>query len=109
MKRTKTKFVYIMGSAIIGIVAIICVLLGLFLSGAIDARSRLIVFETPTKEMVYDGTALVDDTWKIADGELKKDHYAEVVMTGTLTNVGECDNYFRRDQRQKRRGRIQRL
>ncbi len=94
MKRTGSKFVYIIGSAVIGVIAIISVLLGLFLSGAIDARSVKLVFETSSAENVYDGTELTCDEWKLLDGELKDGHTAEVLVTGKQRDVGSSENTF---------------
>jgi len=92
MKRTKSKFVYVIGSAVIGIIATVCVVLGLFVSGAFDARSVKLVLETDSNEMVYDGTALEDDGWKLLSGELKDGHELFVEVTGSRTEAGSSDN-----------------
>ena len=92
MKRTKSKFVYVIGSAVIGIIATVCVVLGLFVSGAFDARSVKLVLETDSNEMVYDGTALEDDGWKLLGGELKDGHQLFVEVTGSRTEAGSSDN-----------------
>ena len=55
----RSKLVYILGSIIIGIVAVVFVFAGLVLSGVIDAGSRAIVFVSESKTKVYDGEKLV--------------------------------------------------
>ena len=90
----RSKLVYILGSIIIGIVAVISVFAGLVLSGVIDAGSRVIVFVSESKTKVYDGEKLVYEEWSIAEGELKEGHEAKVVFTGNQTTVGQSQNEY---------------
>ncbi|MBQ3505525.1 MAG: transglutaminase domain-containing protein [Clostridia bacterium] len=90
----RSKLVYILGSIIIGIVAVISVFAGLTLSGVIDAGSRVIVFVSESKTKVYDGEKLVHEEWSIAEGELKDGHEAKVVFTGNQTVVGQSQNEY---------------
>ena len=88
----RSKVIYVIGSMIIGIIAIVSVFAGLIFSGAIDARSVALVFTSVSQEKVYDGTALVSEDWSLASGELKDGHTASVTVTGNQTNVGTSEN-----------------
>lgn len=88
----RSKFVYVIGSVIIGIMAIVSVFAGLVFSGAIDARSVALVFTSTSQEKVYDGTALTSAEWSLVSGELKDGHTATVTVTGSQTGVGTTEN-----------------
>lgn len=90
----RSKLVYILGSAIIGIVSIIFIFAGLILSGVIDASSSKLVAVSSSKQVIYDGRILTCNEWEITDGKLKEGHTAEVVFTGRQTDVGESENTF---------------
>lgn len=90
----RSKLVYILGSAIIGIVSIIFIFAGLILSGVIDASSSKLVLVSASKQVVYDGRVLTCNEWEIADGSLKTGHTIEVAFTGQQTDVGESQNTF---------------
>ena len=92
MKRK--KFVYVISSVIIGIVAIIFIFAGLAISGAIDAGTNKLIFKSASADKIYDGQALACDEWSIVDGSLKKGHTAKVVMLGEQTNAGVSENKF---------------
>ncbi len=88
----RSKLVYGVGSAIIGIVVIIFVFAGLVLSGAINAETRKLVFESASKEFVYDGQTFTCEEWSLVSGELKSGHEAKVSVYGKQTGVGTCEN-----------------
>ena len=90
----QSKLVYVIGSIVIGIITIIAVVAGLMLSGVIDASSHKLVFISKSEEIVYTGQALVCNEYEIESGELKAGHTAEVVMTGSQTEVGESQNTY---------------
>ena len=90
----QSKLVYVIGSIVIGIITIIAVVAGLMLSGVIDASSHKLVFISKSEETVYTGQALVCNEYEIESGELKAGHTAEVVMTGSQTEVGESQNTY---------------
>lgn len=86
------KSVYIFGSMLIGIVAVLAVLLILAGTGVIDTKSRDLVFTASTAEAVYDGSDLTSAEWELTAGELKKGHTAKVTVSGTQVGVGSCAN-----------------
>ena len=88
------KLIYIMGSAVIGIVSLLAVMLIMMSTGALDALPTKLVYRTPTADKVYDGTALVATEWELVSGSLKEGHTAHVQVSGTQTGVGVSDNYI---------------
>lgn len=90
----QSKWVYIFGSIVIGIITIIAVVAGLMLSGVIDAGSYKLVFTSESKEIVYDGSELTCNEWTLESGELKDGHTATVTVTGKQKNVGTVTNSF---------------
>ena len=90
----KTKWIYIIGSIIIGFISVIGVFFGLAATGVISTEQAKIVIASSSAEKVYDGSALVSTEWSIVDGELKQGHVANVVVTSSLRDVGECENLF---------------
>lgn len=90
----RSKLVYVIGSAIIGIVSTICIIVGLALSGVIDASSKKLVFATASKEIIYDGKDLTCDEWELTSGVLKEGHRAEVIVSGKQKGAGSSENTF---------------
>lgn len=90
----RSKFVYIIGSVIIGIISIIFIFAGLALSGVIDAGTTKLILKSASADKIYDGQVLTCEDWSIVDGALKKGHTAKVVMLGEQTNAGESENKF---------------
>lgn len=90
----RSKFVYIIGSVIIGIISIIFIFAGLALSGVIDAGTTKLIFKSASADKIYDGQVLTCEDWSIVDGALKKGHTAKVVMLGEQTNAGVSENKF---------------
>ncbi|MBQ8230265.1 MAG: transglutaminase domain-containing protein [Clostridia bacterium] len=90
----RSKFVYIIGSVIIGIISIIFIFAGLALSGVIDAGTTKLILKSASADKIYDGQVLTCEDWSIVDGALKKGHTAKVVMLGEQTNAGVSENKF---------------
>ena len=79
------------------VAALTVVLAGVFISVFKDVSE----YTKPTLEIssaagykIYDGTPLVDGSWTLNRGELKKGHRLSVTVTGTQTNVGISENYI---------------
>lgn len=72
MKRS--KFIYIIGSIIIGVTALLIVFFGLIAGGVINATQTKLVFASATEEFTYDGKAHKDTEWTLVDGKLKDGH-----------------------------------
>ena len=89
--RSRT-LLYIVGSAIIGVVTLLIVLLSLIAAGVIDVTRTKLVFTSESQEFVYDGSAHTAGNWSLADGTLKDGHTAAVTVTASLTDVGETEN-----------------
>ena len=53
-----------------------------------------ITIRTASDSKFYDGTPLENPNWEIVRGELTVGHTANVDVTGTITNAGQCDNTF---------------
>ena len=88
----KSKLIYIVGSVIIGITALLIILLGLVAGGVITVTETRIVISSASQEFVYDGKPHNNPGWKIEQGGLKKGHAAEVTVSGSLTNAGSTEN-----------------
>lgn len=88
----QSKAIYIIGSIIIGVVSVVLIFAGLFLSGVIDARSVKLVYTTGSKSAVYDGTEISCDEWELISGTLKKGHTAQVKVVGKRTDAGVSAN-----------------
>jgi len=89
-----SKLVYIIGSIIIGIVAILAIFGGLILSGVIDGTTHKVVFSSGSLEKTYDGEALRCGDFTLESGELKDGHIAIPTITGEQTIVGSSQNLF---------------
>lgn len=89
-----SKLVYVIGSIIIGIISVLCIVASLILSGVIDGKSRLLVFSSGSIERTYDGEELTCDTWELKSGELREGHTAHAVITGKQVSVGSSVNAF---------------
>ncbi len=64
------------------------------LSGIIDASSKKLIYRSLSKEVVYNGEALVYEECVLEEGQLKKGHTALFTFTGEQIEVGESDNSF---------------
>ena len=88
------KLIYIMGSAVIGIVSLLVVMLIMMGTGSLDATPTKLVFSSPSADKIYDGTPLVATDWELVSGALKEGHTANVQVSGTQTQVGTTDNHI---------------
>ena len=91
----KSKFIYIIGSAIIGIIALLIVFFTLIASGVINIRQNKLIFASATNtKFIYDGSPHSDGQWQLKEGELKKGHEAVVTVSGAQTDAGSSPNYI---------------
>lgn len=90
----RSKLVYFVSSAIIGIIVVICILVGLMVGGVFDVGSRKLVFSSGSKEITYNGEVLTCDEWAFVDGKLEEGHTAKVTVTGKRTDAGTSENSF---------------
>ena len=88
------KLIYIMGSAVIGVVSLLVVMLIMLGTGALDTTPDQLVFSTPSADKLYDGKPLTATDWTLQSGSLRDGHTANVVVSGTQTQVGTGDNYI---------------
>ena len=65
----KTKWIYIIGSIIIGLVTVIGVFIALIASGVISTERYKLVLISASAQKEYDGTALVCEEWELAEGK----------------------------------------
>ncbi len=88
------KLIYIFGSAVIGMLAVLVVVLTMIGTGSIGATPTRLVYRSATVEMAYDGSTLTSGEWELVSGELKEGHTASVTVSGSQTDVGESDNFI---------------
>ena len=88
------RVIYILGSSIIGMIALLSIFFGMIGSGAIDAAQTKLVFRSADAEAVYNGEPLTCTKWELVDGVLSEGHTAKVVVTGSQTEVGVSENHF---------------
>ncbi len=62
--------------------------------GKLTVTPKTIYITTGGMERVYDGTPLVNRSYRITSGELNSGDYIELVSTPSLTNIGEMRNEF---------------
>ena len=92
--KNRTRLVYFVSSAIIGIIVVIVVVSTLILTGVLDVSSNKLVFSSASKEVVYDGQVLTCDEWKFVDGKLDEGHTAKVSVIGAQASAGKSENTF---------------
>lgn len=90
----KSKIIYVVGSIIIGVAAMLIVLLGLIVGGVLDEGRKRLVFSSESYEFVYDGDEHSYDKWQLTGGSLEENHTAVVTVTGSQREVGESLNYL---------------
>lgn len=89
-----SKAIYILGSAIIGILTVLVVYFSLIGTGAVNIVEKKIVVSSSSSTKEYDGTPLLSSAYSITEGELNGGHTLTVVTTGSQTDVGSSDNFF---------------
>ena len=92
MKKTQKPGYLVIGSIIIGIVAILMIYFVLIASGVIQTSKNHIVITTESAEKLYDGETLTADGWSLAHGELLAGHEIRADVLGSQTEVGTSDN-----------------
>ena len=92
MKKTQKPGYLVIGSIIIGIVAILMVYFVLIASGVIQTSKNHIVITTESAEKLYDGATLTADGWSLAHGELLAGHEIKAAVLGSQTEVGDSEN-----------------
>ena len=90
----RRRLIYVIGSAVIGVITLISVFLVLIATGVIDAGQRKLIYRSVDADIVYDGNALVCNEYSIMHGKLKKGHTAQVSFTGVQSGIGESENSF---------------
>lgn len=92
MKRS--KFIYIIGSVILGVIALLTVFFILTASGVIDVTQKKLVISSSSAEFVYDGKTHSSGSWQLEDGRLKNGHTAVVTVSGKQTEAGSSENFL---------------
>ncbi len=90
----RSKLVYFVGSAVIGIIVVICILVGLIVGGVLDVGVNKLVFASASKSSMYNGEVLTCAEWTLVDGKLEEGHTAKVTVTGQRTDAGRTENTF---------------
>lgn len=90
----KSKLIYIVGCAIIGVVALLIVMLSFVAGGVTTAGSQSIVISSASEQFTYDGTIHTSKLWNLEQGSLKEGHTAQVTVSGSRTDVGTSENYI---------------
>ncbi len=88
----KSKLFNVLCSLLIGVLFMIVLMLVFIASGMLSFGKPTLVFETGSSTAVYDGKALVNETWEIKSGELEEGHRVSVSVTGSQTDVGKSEN-----------------
>lgn len=88
MNRTASKTIFLLTSAILGIIALISVYLVLISTGVIKTRAHKLIVSAVNVEKEYDGTKLEGSEYQIVYGNLLKGHKIEVYFSGEQTEVG---------------------
>ena len=88
----ESKFVNILCSLLLGMVAGTFILFAIALFGGEVALNRTrLTLTTNSAEKLYDASPLTAEGWSVS-GELNPGHTASVEITGTRTNAGESEN-----------------
>ncbi len=90
--RKNSKIIYIIGSVIIGIIALLVILFAMAASGLADMPRTKIVLTSSSLSKEYDGTPLTGGTWTVTDGTIDDGHIINVTVTGARTDAGIADN-----------------
>lgn len=89
---TKSKWINIIGSLIIGLMfGMLVLLIALLASGAFSFRKPLLVVYSDSNQKLYDGSPLTDRGWDM-EGILKEGHNASVIYKGSRIEAGTSEN-----------------
>ena len=90
----KSKIIYIVGSVVIGIVAMLIILFGLMMGGVLNFSGNKLVISSSSCEFVYNGERHTDGGWQIISGKLSNGHTVEAEVTGGQREAGSSINYL---------------
>ncbi|MDE6869005.1 MAG: transglutaminase-like domain-containing protein [Clostridia bacterium] len=90
----KSKIIYIVGSVVIGIVAMLIILFGLMMGGVLNFSGNKLVISSSSCEFVYNGERQTDGGWQIISGKLSNGHTVEAEVTGGQREAGSSINYL---------------
>lgn len=89
---TKSKWINILCSLIIGLIfGLTLLLVAILASGILSSNKTLLTVYTDSNQKVYDGVPLTDHDWTL-EGFLKDGHQAKAVYKGSRTEAGESEN-----------------
>ncbi len=91
----KTKVIYIIGSVIIGVAALLIILFGLMAGGVLNARQSKLIISSATRAFVYDGREHTDASWEYLEDtgyNVAEGHTVKVTVTGAITDAGSTTN-----------------
>ena len=88
----KRKFLLIIGSLLISVVALIIVYLSLILTDVVTISQADLVVETGSAYKEYDGKVLTESSYKIKKGVLAEGHSIEITYTGHQILAGQAQN-----------------
>jgi hypothetical protein len=86
------KKTYLLGSIVIGVVALLASIIALTATGVFGAEPIKLVVSSASIEDVYSGEAVTCDKWELVSGELKEGHTAIGKVIGSQTEAGETEN-----------------
>jgi len=92
--KKKEKWFYTVCGFVVTIIFVIVVCLTLILTGVVTIPKTIIKIQSYSADKVYDGNPLMNSSYKIVEGSLKKGHEIEVIVFGSQTEVGVSDNHF---------------
>jgi hypothetical protein len=92
--KKKEKWFYTVCGFLVTIIFVIVVCFTLILTGVVTIPRPIITIESYSADKVYDGKPLMNSSYKIVDGSLKRGHEIEVIVFGSQTEIGESDNHF---------------
>jgi len=92
--KKKEKWFYTVCGFVVTIIFVIVVCLTLILTGVVTNPKTIIKIQSYSADKVYDGNPLMNSSYKIVEGSLKKGHEIEVIVFGSQTEVGVSDNHF---------------
>lgn len=92
MTQKRRKSLFILGSVIIGITALLIVYFILIGAGVIQPRQNRLVFTSGSAHKLYDGTEITCDEWALTSGSVGEGYRIEATVIGSQTEVGSSDN-----------------
>ena len=87
------KKTYLLGSMILGIIALLAVIITLSATGVLGSSElKPLVISTQSAEGRYDGNPLTNSGWKLESGELEEGHKIVAKVYGSQTDAGTSEN-----------------